>query len=110
MGTNRRECRGGKAGEERVEDRKTTDQPAVIEREAQRLSLIAGDANDPKCLGFYSVKPRKVGGRSTSPEGRAVLHQAADKSFVSGQELRWAEEGLCTTEDSQSATGFGGEV
>ena len=56
------------------------------------------------------MKPRKVGGRSTSPEGRAVLHQAADESFVSGQELRWAEEGLCTTEDSQSATGFGSQV
>ena len=75
-----------------------------------KLSLIAGDANDLKCLGFYSVKPRKVGGRSTSPEGRAVLHQAADKSVVSGQELRWAEEGLCTMEDSQSLTGFGGQV
>ena len=69
-----------------------------------------GDANDPKCLGFHSVKPRKVGGRSTSPEGRAVLHQAVEESFVCGQELRWAEEGLCTTEDSQSATGFGGQV
>ncbi len=56
------------------------------------------------------MKPRKVGGRSTSPEGRAVLHQAADKSFVCGQELRWAEEGLCTTDDSPSATGFGGQV
>ena len=56
------------------------------------------------------MKPRKVRGRSTSPEGRAVLHEAADKSFVSGQELRWAEEGLCTTEDSQSVTGFGGQV
>ena len=56
------------------------------------------------------MKPRKVRGRSTSPEGRAVLHQATDESFVSGQELRWAEEGLCTTEDSQSATGFGGHV
>jgi len=33
------------------------------------------------CLGFHCVKPRKVGGRSTSPEGRAVLHQAADESF-----------------------------
>ena len=31
-------------------------------------------------------------------------------SFDCGQELRWAEEGLCTTEDSQSATGFGGQV
>ena len=51
-----------------------------------------------------------MGGKSTSPEGRAVLHQAADKSFVSGQELKWAEERLCTMEDSQSATGFGGEV
>ena len=56
------------------------------------------------------MKPRKVGGRSTSPEGRAVLHQAADESFVSGQELRWAEEGLYTTEDSQSANGFGSQV
>ena len=56
------------------------------------------------------MKPRKVGGRSTSLDGRAVLHQAADKSFVSGQELRWDEEGLCTMEDSQLATGFGGEV
>ena len=53
---------------------------------------------------------RKVGGRSTSPEGRAVLHQAAAESFVSGQELRWAEKGLCTTEDSQSAPVFGGQV
>ena len=50
-----------------------------------------------------------MGDRSNSPEGRVVLHQAAVISFVSGQELRWAEEGLCTTEDSQSATGFGGQ-
>ena len=56
------------------------------------------------------MKPSKVRGRSTSPEGRAVLHQAADKSVVSGQELRWTEEGLCMTENSQSATGFGGQV
>ena len=49
-------------------------------------------------------------GRSTSPEGRAVLHQAADESFVCGQELRCAKEGLCMMEDSQSATGFGGQV
>jgi len=69
-----------------------------------------GDTNDPKCLAFHSVKPRKVRGWRTSPEGRAILHQAADKSFVCGQELRWAEEGLCTTEDSQSVTGFGGQV
>ena len=56
------------------------------------------------------MKPRKVGGRSTSQEGRAVLHQATDKSFVSGRELKRAEEGLCTTEDAQSATGFGGQL
>ena len=56
------------------------------------------------------MKLRKERGRSTSPEGRAVPHQAADKNFVCGQELRWAKEGLCTMEDSQSATGFGGEV
>ena len=101
---------GGKTREETVEDRQTTNQPALREWQAQRLSLIARDANDPKCLGFHSVKPRKVGGRSTSQEGRAVLHQAVDESFVSGQDLRWAEEGLFMTEDSQSATGIGGEV
>ena len=56
------------------------------------------------------MKPRKVRGRITSPEGRAVLHQAADERFVCGQELRCAEEELCTMEDSQSATGFGGQV
>ena len=57
------------------------------------------------------MKPRKVRGRNTSPEGRAVLHQkAADESFVCGQELRRAKEGLCMMEDSQSATGFGGQV
>ena len=55
------------------------------------------------------MKPIKVRGRSTSPEGRAVLHQAVDESFVSGQ-LRWAEEGLCTAEDAQLAIGFGGQL
>ena len=43
-------------------------------------------------------------------ESSKLLHQAVDESFECGQELRWAEEGLCTTEDSQSATGFGGQV
>ena len=56
------------------------------------------------------MKPRKVGGRSTSPEGRAVLHQAAGESFICGEELKLAEEGLCTTEDSQSTTGFEGQI
>ena len=56
------------------------------------------------------MKLRKVRGGSTSSEGRAVLYQAADESFVCGQELRCAKEVRCTTEDSQSATGFGGEV
>ena len=56
------------------------------------------------------MKPRKVKGRSTSPEGRAVLHQAVDESFVCGQVLRWAKEGLCMREDSESATGFGGQL
>ena len=54
--------------------------------------------------------PRKVRGRNTSPEGRAVLHQTVDESFVCGQKLRWVEEGLCTTEASHSATGFGSQV
>ena len=74
----------GEAGEETIEDRKTTDLPAVREWKTQRFSLITRDTNDPKCLGFHSVKPRKVGGRSTSPEGRAVLNQAVDESFVCG--------------------------
>ena len=101
--------RRGRRGDSR---RQKDHQPAYSEREkeTQRLSLIVGDTIDLKYLGFHSVKPRKVRGRSTGPEGRVVLHQAADKSFVCGQELRWAEEGLCTTEDSQSATGFGGQL
>ena len=61
-------------------------------------------------LDFHSVKPRKVRGRSTSREGRAVLYQAVDESFVHGQELRCAKEGLCTTEDAQSVTDFGGQL
>ena len=79
--------------------------------DGQRPGWVAGFGLD----GFStrtrvcSVKPRKVGSRSTSPERRAVLNQAADESFVSGQKLRWAEEGLCMTEDSQSETGFGGK-
>ena len=44
------------------------------------------------------------------PRGESVLQQAGEESFVCGQELRWAEEGLYTTEDSQSVTGFGGQV
>ena len=70
-----------------------------------------GDTNDPKCLGFHSVKLRKVRGGSTSPKGREVLHKTAeDESFVHGQELRCAKEGLCTMEDVQSVTGFGGQL
>ena len=69
-----------------------------------------GVTNDPKCLSFHSMKPRKVIGRSTSPEGRAVLHQAVDESFVRDHELRCAKEGLCTMEDAQSATSFRGQV
>ena len=33
-----------------------------------------------------------------------------DESFVHGQELRCAKEGLCTAEDAQSVTGFGGQL
>ena len=56
------------------------------------------------------MKLRKVRGKSTSPEGTAVLHQAVDEGFVCGQELRSAKEGLCTMEDAQSANGFGGQL
>ena len=38
--------------------------------ERPKDSLVAGDANDPKCLGFYSVKPRKVGGRRQEGQER----------------------------------------
>ena len=56
------------------------------------------------------MKPRKVRGGSTSPQRRAVLLQAVDESFVCGQELRCAKEGLCTMEDAQSVTAFGGQL
>ena len=56
------------------------------------------------------MKPRKVRGGSISPEGRALLHQAVDESFVCGQELRCAKEELCTREDFQSSTGFRGQL
>ena len=52
VGTNHRHSRGGETGEETVEDRKTTNQPAVRESERPKDSLIAGDVNDQKCLGF----------------------------------------------------------
>ena len=42
--------------------------------------------------------------------GRSALHQAVDESFGCGQELRWAEEGLCMMKDSHLVTGFGGQV
>ena len=32
----------------------------------ERVKVSRGDANDLKCLGFHSVKLRKVEGRSTS--------------------------------------------
>ena len=68
-----------------------------------------GDTNDPTRLVFHSVKPRNVRGGSTSPEGRAVLHKAVDDSFVFGQELRCAKEGLFMMEDAQSVSGFGSQ-
>ena len=56
---------------------------------------------------WFSQREAEKGERqSTSPEARAVFHHAVDERFVGGQELKLAEEGLCTTEDSQSATGF----
>ena len=69
-----------------------------------------GDTIDPKCLVFHSAKPRKVRGGSTSREGKAVLHQAVDESFVHGQELSCAKEVFCTTMDAQEAPGFGGQL
>ncbi len=60
---------------------------------------------------WFPLREAEKGERQEhQPRGRALLHQAADESLICGQELRWAEEGLCTTEDSQSAIGFGGQV
>ena len=56
------------------------------------------------------MKLTKVRGGSTSPDGTVILHQAADESFVCGQELRCAKEGLCMTEDTQLATRFSGQL
>ena len=53
---------------------------------------------------------RKVRGGRTIPEWRPVVHQAANESFVRGQELRCAKEGLCMMEDAQLATDFGGQL
>ena len=56
------------------------------------------------------MKLRKVRGRSSSPNGRAVLHQVAVESSVRGQELRCAKEGLFMWEEAESVTGLGGQV
>ena len=104
--THQKQQRGGGGGarsERRRWTTKTTDLPAVCERQRERQTETEresqpakdsassrGDSNDPKILVFHSVKQRKVRGRSTSPEGRAVLHQAVDESFVCGQEHRCA--------------------
>ena len=90
-------------GSRRQEGKEREAQNSVEQRheETQRLSLITGDTNDPERLGLHSMKLRKMRGGSTSPEGRAVLHQAVVESFVCGQELSCATEGLCSTEDTE---------
>ncbi len=55
------------------------------------------------------MKPRKVR-QEHQPRGESSTPSGYGQKLLSGQELKRAEEGLCTTEDSQSATGFGGEV
>uniref|UniRef100_A0A8C4Q9F1 DNA-directed DNA polymerase n=1 Tax=Eptatretus burgeri TaxID=7764 RepID=A0A8C4Q9F1_EPTBU len=76
--------RGGGGRDRRGDGRTQKDHTLACSERVrdQRLSFITGDTNDPKCVGFHSMKPRKVRGRSTNPEGRAVLRQAADESFV----------------------------
>ena len=60
---------------------------------------------------FPQHEAEKGGKQEHQPRGKSTpSNQAAEKSFVCGQELRWAEEGLCTTDDSYLATGFGGQV
>ena len=69
-----------------------------------------GDSNDLEGPGFHSVNLRKVWGKGASAKGRAVFHQSADEGFVNVQEFRCAVQVLCTTENSQSANEFGGQV
>ena len=57
---------------------------------------------------FPQREPEKGGRQEHQPRGESSTPSAADESFEFGQELRWAEERLCTMEDSQSVTGFGG--
>ena len=39
-----------------------------------------------------------------------MLQQAVDESFECGQKPRCAKEGLCMTEDTQTLSGFGGQL
>ena len=74
-----------------VEGHCISDTVALQEMTATPAAKLPYD--NQKSLGFHSVKPRKVGDMSTCPEGRAVLHQATDESFVCGQELSCRFEG-----------------
>ena len=43
-----------------------------------------GDYSDLEGLGFHDGKLSNTQGRGDSPEGRAVLYQAADEGLVGG--------------------------
>ena len=61
---------------------------------------------------FPQCEAEKGERQEHEPRGESSTQsdQVADESFVCGQELRCAKEGLCMTEDVQSATGFGGQL
>ena len=53
--------------------------------EASTVRAEGADSSDLEGLGFHGVKLCKVrGSRREEREGRAVLHQAADKGLVDG--------------------------
>ena len=54
---------------------------------------------------FPQCEAEKGGRQEHQPRG-----ESSTPSGCGQYSIRWAEEGLCTTEESQSATGFGGEV
>ena len=58
---------------------------------------------------FPQREAEKGGRQKPQTRGESSTHQAGDESFVCDQELGYAKEGLCTTEDAQSVTGFGGQ-
>ena len=69
-----------------------------------------GDSNNCEGLSMISRRARSEAGVPTQRGEQYVLHQAVDEDLEGEQEFRSAKEGICTTEDNQSAAGFGGHL